>query len=194
MITIRLDRASLATLLHDLNHASDHDLSATLRLDTDGVSVKIADDDWLPPVGSPPGPGPIPRTYVELSVDQTPFEELDYVHLAPTVVHRHDQGAWVQVPPLEPGHDALDVPTHPQWADYPNLHQLLLAAREIGAGWINLEGESTETFAHLPTFGWWNPPALEQSEDTESSAPEQLSVPIIHRVPRQPGRPGQGES
>ncbi len=131
---------------------------------------------------------------MELSVDQLPFEELDYVHRAPTVVHNHDQGAWVQVPPVEPGHDALDVATHAQWIDYPHLHQLLLAAREIGAGWINLEGESTETFAHLPTFGWWNPPAPEQPEDTAAAAPQHLSATSIHRVPRQPGNPGQEES
>ena len=175
MASVQLTPASLALLLHDLGCASDNDQRVELELGDDGIKVKIGDGPWGPPLDTPgeqrgssgqgeqhasaghavdPGAQPArPHLYpyIDLSGCVIPQDEFDDIEAAPATLTPHDDGAWIHVPYDDD--DRLDDEHAVRWEHFPHLRQVLIAARQLGARWINLDRDGVDTFENLPTFG-----------------------------------------
>ena len=68
-------------------------------------------------------------------------------------VIKHDYGAWVNVPDVDPAgplsaDDQLDLAVQ-----YPNLDRCLTRAREQGCNWMNFDQDAAEE-PDLPRFEW----------------------------------------
>lgn len=95
---------------------------------------------------------PMLRGFVDLQIARMlPQAEWDDIQGAPPRVIMHEYGAWVHVPPAEADSDPLD---DEDWQDFPHLQQVLRAARELGADWINLDTDGHDVLPGLPTFDW----------------------------------------
>jgi len=154
MRTIELSAAGLANLLHDLNHASDHDQRVTLTLE-DRLQIRIGDGPWGPPLGTPaPASGPTLYPYLDLSTAVLPADELADLEAAPPRVIPHPDGAWIHVrddgdwPQDEPGSTTPDGFVH----GFAHLRAVLRAAHQLGAQWINLDCDGLDVLESLPTF------------------------------------------
>jgi hypothetical protein len=101
-------------------------------------------------------PTAIPRVYIDVETSQLPEQEMQNILAAPPVARDHEYGAWVNVPPADAdwSADDLNPEANEEWADFPHLNAVLLAARELGANWVNFDADGFDHLAGLPTFTW----------------------------------------
>jgi hypothetical protein len=155
MQTIQLSAATLASLIHDLNHASDNDQPVSLTIE-DGLMVKTGDSPWehyasSGPDGDPAAPSrPTLYPYLDLSTAVLPADELADIEAAPPRVTPHEYGAWVHV--MDDDDWPQDDPDATEPPAFAHLRAVLRAAHELGAQWINLDCDGVDVIKSLPTF------------------------------------------
>lgn len=68
-------------------------------------------------------------------------------------VIKHEYGAWVNVPGIEPAGALTPEEAEEFTGHYPNVGACLTRARELGCTWINFDQDAEQDEA-LPTFEW----------------------------------------
>jgi len=150
MQTIQLSGASLASLIHDLEHAADTDQSVSFCLEN-GLTVKIGGGLWSPPIGGPdPVNQPTLYPYLDLSTALLPAHELRDIEQAPPTVIPHEYGAWIHV--MDDDDWPQEEPTSTTPPPFAHLRAVLEAASALGAQWINLDSDGLDVLESLPTF------------------------------------------
>jgi hypothetical protein len=161
--------ATMATLLAFLEHAAesneanggdgDHLFAWPViewaRQHSDELGVARLDLDEAREVGC------TRRVYLDLSTRHLPQEEMerlrDWPRECPVRVIPHEYGAWVNVPPADPGGNENGDPladTGKRWTDLPHLRAVLQQARHASGDWINLDTDADGLIPHLPIFLW----------------------------------------